>query len=355
MKAMLFYGPQDLRYEDVELGALEDAEVLVKIDWALTGGSDLKTYLRGHPKLIKSTPSLFGYEYAGRVAESRVPEFSVGDPVISANTAPCYQCFFCHKEEYTLCESLEFLNGSFAEYIKIPASIVKHNLLKIPQGLDPREAAATQTLAVALHGLEKSQIQEGDVVAILGLGAIGQSFIKLCKNYLSNIKIVALGRSPQKLELAKANGADHVLDISPCFDEALNANKLKKLWEASFYKEAPYGADKVIEAVGKVDSWEAALALARPGGLVNMFGGCPPGTKISLDTYKLHYEELRIVGAFHHSPKHIRKALKLIASKQISMANLISHEFPLQDLEQALLLQLEGAAMKVGIDIGSCA
>lgn len=350
MKAVLFHGPRDLRYEEYNLGTLEAGEVLVRIELALTGGTDIKTYLRGHPKLIKSTPSTFGYEYCGVITQlgTAVESFAIGDRVVSANTAPCYDCYFCAKQEYSLCRDLQFLNGSFAEYIKIPERIVKHNLLKTPQTLDPKQAASVQTLAVALHGLDRSQIQQGDIVAVLGLGAIGQSFIKLAK--YRGIKVVALGRSTSKLELARKNGADHVIDISQCFAaDELDADKLAKLWQAKFYQEAPYGPDKVIEAVGKLDSWQAALKLVRPGGLVNMFGGCSPGTNIAVDTYKLHYEELSIIGVFHHTPTQIKTALELISSGAISMNDLISHEYPLEKLEEALELQLSGQAMKIAI------
>ncbi len=350
MKAMLYHGPKDIRYEDYDLGYLNSGEVLVRVDVALTGGTDLKTYLRGHPKLITSLPSAFGYEYCGTISELGVgvEGFAIGDRVISANTAPCYECYFCAKQEYSLCRDLQFLNGSFSEYIKIPARIVKHNLWKISPELDPKEAAATQTLAVALHGLDKSDIAKDDIVAILGLGAIGQSFIKLAKH--RGVQVAALGRSAAKLELARANGADYIVDISQCFDnDELNSEKLTKLWEARFYQEAPYGPDKVIEAVGKLDSWQAALALTRPGGLVNMFGGCAPKHSIAVDCYKLHYEELRVIGVFHHTPVHIKAALDLISSGAISMSNLISHEFPLAKLEEALELQLSGQAMKIAI------
>ncbi len=373
MKAMMFYGERDLRYEEHDLGTLETGEVLVRIELALTGGTDVKTYLRGHPKLITSIPSTFGYEFVGTITESKSENFKTGDQVVSANTAPCYQCYFCDKKEFSLCRDLQFLNGSFAEYIKISKRIVTHNLLKVPPGLDLKEAAATQTLAVALHGFERSNIKSGDVVAILGLGAIGQTFIKLCKRFAHNnsedLTIVALGRSADKLALAKENGADYVLDISDCFKNNVDAGsinqldpvKLKRLWMSNFaslqqttnnsdkQELAPYGPDIVIEAVGKPDSWQAALELARPGALVNMFGGCSPGSKIDIDTYKLHYEELRIIGVFHHTPIHIKTALDLLSLGEISMSNLISHEFKLSELEQALELQLSGKAMKIAI------
>jgi L-iditol 2-dehydrogenase len=336
MKAVLFHGPKDLRYEEIEMPDLAAGELLVRVAAALTGGTDVKTYLRGHPKIIKSLPSSFGYEFAGMVAEiapglESLDKIKIGDRVLAANTAPCYKCFFCHKQEFSLCEHLDFLNGSFAEYIKIPAQIVRHNLYKIPEHLSFKSAACTQTLAVALHGLKRSQIKTGDFVAVLGLGAVGQTFIKLCKSYLSDIKVIAIGRSPLKLKLAKDNGADYIIGPDP--------SALKEIY--------PYGADVVIEAVGLAETWTLALEMVRPGGLVNFFGGCPKGSKIELDTFQAHYQELRTVGVFHHSPALIKEALDLISSGKINMDNLITDELPLAELPKALEMSLAGEAIKM--------
>lgn len=334
MKAFLFYGPKDIRLEEVSRPELGDGEVLVKVEAALTGGTDTKTYLRGHPRIIKTIPSSFGYEFAGTVVETNNNDFQIGDRVVAANTAPCFKCFFCNKKEYELCENLDFLNGSFAEYIRIPAQIVKYNLYKIPHELSFKEAAMAQTLAVILHGLAKTEIKSGDTVVIYGLGPIGLSFIKVCKKLFSNLKIIAIGRSQSKLDLALANGADIVLNSS-------NANEgVKKATQG-------YGADKVIEVVGKPEAWLEALSLVRPGGTINFFGGCPKGTKIEIDTFQIHYQEIKILGTFHHSPNYIQEALELIASGKINMLDLISHEMPLSDLTKALEMMIDGKAMKI--------
>jgi L-iditol 2-dehydrogenase len=334
-----YYAPKDIRLEEVAELRLADDEVLVQIEAALTGGTDVKTYLRGHPTLIKSIPSSFGYEFAGKIIKSQSKDFGLGMRVIAANTAPCYECFFCKKQEFELCENLEYLNGSFAEQIIIPANIVKHNLYELPSDLDYKSAAMTQTLAVALHGLDKSQIKAGDNIIILGLGAVGQCFIKLCKSYLSNVTVFALGRSPLKLNLAKANQADYVIDVND-FDMAVE--ELKRL--------LPYGADVVIEAVGQIDTWQEALKLVRKGGLVNFFGGCKQGSTIELDTYQAHYQELRTIGTYHHQPKYIKEALRLIATNTINVSNLISSTRPLAELSQALESMIAGKDLKVCIE-----
>lgn len=335
MKAALFYGPEDIRLEETKLPELSDGEVLVAVKAALTGGTDVKTYLRGHPRIIKKTPSSFGYEFSGIVKESKSAKFKAGDRIVSANTAPCYECYFCKKEEFELCENLDFLNGSFAEEIIIPAQIVKHNSYKLPEGLSFEKAAMLQTLAVALHGFEKSQIKDGDIVCVYGIGAIGQCFIKLCKALKKDIEVYAVGSSELKLELAKKNKADHVV------------NYKKTKIEEYIDERTDYGCDVVIEAVGKPEAWTQALKLVRPGGLVNFFGGCPKGTNIELDTFQAHYSELRTVGVFHHTPKYIKQALDLISSKKIDMSDLISETATLDQLEESLKKMLSGEVLKV--------
>jgi L-iditol 2-dehydrogenase len=338
MRSYLYYGPRDIRLEDVIIPDLLDGEVLVKVIYAATGGTDLKTFQRGHPKIIKNIPSSFGYEFVGLIesVDSSVAGFQQGDYVVAANTAPCYECFFCKKAEYSLCENLEFLNGAFAEYIKIPKNIVKHNLYKVSRFDKLEELSLTQTLAVALHGFERSYIKDDDKLIVYGLGPIGQTFIKLIR-FFTKAEIYAVARSQHKLDLAKENGADFLVDIKNLSDEEIKA-KLKNLLS--------YGADVVIEAVGKPEAWQLCLSLVRKGGLINYFGGCVQGTSIQVDTFRLHYDEIKLIGVFHHSPEYIKAALELISSDKISMKNLISQKFSLSDLPKALALHEDGKVFK---------
>ena len=99
MNAIRFYAPEDIRYEKTEIPRLKQGEVRVKIYSALTCGTDLKTYRRGHPVLIKKTPSGFGHEFAGIIdaVGENVENFKIGDRVVAANSAPCGKCYFCRK------------------------------------------------------------------------------------------------------------------------------------------------------------------------------------------------------------------------------------------------------------------
>ena len=174
MKAIRYYAPQDIRYEEVQVKEPNENEVLVKIEAALTCGTDIKTFRRGHPVLIKTTPSGFGHEFAGSVVKvgENVVDFKIGDRVVAANSAPCGKCFYCQKKQYNLCENLDLLNGAYAEYITIPERIVAKNLLKLPNGLSFEKAAFCEPLANVVHGVERTNIQPGDTVGVFGIGPI---------------------------------------------------------------------------------------------------------------------------------------------------------------------------------------
>jgi len=340
MKAVRFYAPGDIRYEEIPRPVAGPGEVLVQVKAALTCGTDLKTYKRGHPVMIQKAPTVFGHELSGVITEvgAGVESFSLGQRVVAANSAPCQRCFYCRQGRLSLCENLEFLNGSYAEYVAIPARIVQQNLLVLPDHLSFRHAALTEPFACIVHGIERSKIRLGDTVAVIGQGPIGLMFTRLAK--LKGARVIAVDRVAFRLEKARHFGADLLVDAAGVPDPVATVRSLT---------EDGRGVDVAIEAVGLPATWEQALAMTRRGGLANLFGGCPSGTHISVDTQRLHYDELEIIGVFHHTPMYIRKALALIAEGQLDADALITHEMPLQRLEEALQLVASGEALKVAI------
>ena len=311
MKAMRFYAPLDIRFEEVDIPEPQRGEVRIKIEAALTCGTDIKTYRRGHPVLIKKVPSGFGHEFSGVIEKigEDVQGFSVGDRVVAANSAPCGKCFFCTRGDYNLCENLTFLNGAYAEYINIPPQIVKKNLIKLPDDLSFEKAAFTEPLANVVHGVEKTQIKAGETVGVVGLGPIGLMFCKLAK--LKGARVIAAGRNPIKLQLAKDfAGADEIIDLKKY------QNPEKIFLE---FTEEKKGLDVAIECVGLPEIWERMFTFVRRGGRVHLFGGCESGTKIEIDTRRLHYDEIRVLSVFHHTPQYFREALRLIASGKVDV------------------------------------
>ncbi len=339
MNTIQYWGINDIRYEQVELKEPKAGEVVVKVEAALTCGTDIKTLRRGHPVLIKSIPSGFGHEFSGVVAKigKGVKDFTVGDRIVAANSAPCGKCFFCKNEQFNLCEKLEFLNGAYAEYITVPKRIVEKNMIKLPNNLPFELAAFTEPLANVVHGVERTEIKKGDVVGIVGTGPIGLMFARLAK--LKGAKVIVAGRNELKLKLAK--------DFAQV-DEIINIKKYpnpEKIFQ-SFSREGK-GLDVAVECVGQPEIWEMLLRCVRKGGTVHFFGGCKSGSKIELDTTQLHYGDLRILSVFHHTPKYFRMALDLISTGAVEVEKLIGAKYPLEKTKEALELHEKGEALKV--------
>ncbi len=339
MKSIQFYSPSNIKYEEVDIKDPKDDEVQVKIKAALTCGTDVKTYRRGHPVLIKKIPSGFGHEFSGVIEKvgKNVIGFKKGDRVVAANSAPCGECFFCKRKEYNLCEKLEFLNGAYAEYINIPSAIVKRNLLHIPDELSFEKAAFCEPLANVVHGIERTDIKEGQSVGVVGLGPIGLMFVRMAK--LKGARVIAAGRNPLKLKLAKEfGGADEIIDL----------NKYKNPEKIFIdFSEGKKGLDVVVECVGLPEIWERMFTFVRRGGLVHLFGGCESGTSVSIDTRRLHYDDIKVISVFHHTPLYFREALKLITSGDVAVEKLITETMPLERTEDAILKHMNGEALKV--------
>ena len=336
MRAIQYYGPQNIKLEEVMVKPPEEGEVVVKIEAALTCGTDVKTYRRGHPVLIKNIPSGFGHEFSGVVEKvgRNVENFKPGDRVVAANSAPCGHCFFCRKEEYNLCENLDLLNGAYAEYITVPARIVEKNMLILPDNVSFERAAFSEPLANVVHGVERTGIKEGDTVGIIGIGPIGLMFARLAK--LKGAKVIAAGRNPLKLKMAEEfSHADEIIDLK----KYPNPEKI-------FTSFTEKGLDVAVECVGLPEIWERIFSCVRPGGKVHFFGGCKSGSTVTFDTTKMHYGDITMMSVFHHTPKYFRMALDYISSGKVEVEKLITDTLPLDKVEYALNQHIEGKAIK---------
>jgi L-iditol 2-dehydrogenase len=292
VKAALLYAPGDLRVEEVPRPEPGPGDVLVQIEVALTDGTDLKTFDRGHPLLARESPAPFGHEFCGLVDGRRV---------VAANSAPCGVCEGCARGEQ--CLELVFLAGAYADWILVPERIAAVNLHAVPPGVEPEVAAMVEPLACCLRGVERAGIHAGDTVAILGAGPIGL-MLAACVADAGGWPVVVGGR-PERQELVELFGAE---------------------------SGAGTGADVVIEAVGSDAAWSDAVSLVRPGGTVVMFGGLPRDARPAVDAYRLHYEELTVRGSFHHTPATVRAALGFLGSGAYPWDRLVTHRVLLDEL-----------------------
>jgi L-iditol 2-dehydrogenase len=324
MTAAVLYGREDMKIERVDIPALRDDDVLVRVEVALTCGTDLKVWKQGfHARMIQP-PALFGHELAGVVErQGNAVNGGVhkGMRVIPANSAPCDTCFYCRKGQPNLCEDLLFNNGAYAEFIRIPGRIVRQNMLEIPNGVSFVDAAMTEPLACVLRGIHETGIQPGDTVVVIGCGPIGLKFIRILSG--RKIRVIALGKRKSQMRAAERLGAIATFDVSEI------ENPLPLVRELT---EGGRGADAVIEAVGSATTWQWAVQMVRKGGRVNLFGGCPRGTQVNFDPAALHYSEITLKSTFHHTPRFMREALDTIARGEISARDFITGEVPLSEL-----------------------
>jgi len=245
VKAARLYAPGDLRVEEIPKPEPGPGDVLVQIEVALTDGTDLKTFRRGHPLLAQTSPAPFGHEFCG---------LADGRRVVAANSAPCGACAGCARGEQ--CLELVFLAGAYADWLVVPEPIAAVNLHEVPAGIAPEVAALLEPLACCLRGVERAGIDAGDRVAILGAGPIGL-MLSACVADAGGWPVIVGGRDERR-PLVSEFGAE---------------------------PGDGRGADVVIEAAGTERAWFDAEELVRPGGTVVMFGGFD-GDRYQGDTWR---------------------------------------------------------------------
>jgi L-iditol 2-dehydrogenase len=339
MQAVMLLGPKKLSCEELPLPRPGADEVVLKIDAALTCGTDLKAFLRGHPKW--PMPTRFGHEYAGTIAArgKHVAGVREGDAVMLAPTAPCGSCFYCKRNQETLCVSLmeTMVLGGYAEYLTVPSRVIRANLFKKPADLSFAEASLLEPVSCVVHGLQEPTMRPDDIAVIIGAGAFGLLHLVVLRA-LGIEQVYVVARNPRRAKIAKELGATGII---PCAAEEARPLILD-LTEGR-------GADLVIECTAQPRVWEEAIILARPGGQVVLFGGCPPGTTVSLDTYRLHYDQVRVFSPFHFTPKAVRQAMEMLASGKIPTRHLISGSYPLSELPHAFDLLQQGQGIKYAV------
>jgi L-iditol 2-dehydrogenase len=325
MQAAVLHGREDIRIEQVPVPSAAPGELVVRVGAALTCGTDLKVFRRGYHARMIQPPALFGHELAGTVVEagSGVAAFRPGDRVVALNSAPCGECYFCQRHQENLCDDLLFNNGAYAEYIRIPERIVAKNTLLVPDHVPLEHAALTEPLACAVHGFVDSQARPGDTVAVIGGGPLGLMILHVAA--LAGCETFALVRHAGQAEAAKQLGAAHVVQTRSI------AQAIKQTRALTPNKR---GVDIAIEAVGVPEGWEEAVELVRKGGTVNFFGGPPASSSVSLDTNRIHYNDITMRATFHHTPAICRKALELIAGGRFQAGAFITGHAHLYELNR---------------------
>lgn len=339
MRAHVLVEPGKLEMQQVPMPEPEPGGVVIQVRSALTCGTDLKAFLRGHPKF--PTPTLFGHEFAGIVAKTGrgVTKFKEGDIVMSTHSAPCGECYYCKRKQENLCDTImsTMVLGAYAEYIKIPERIVRQNMFEKPASLAFSEAALMEPLACVVHGLEEVATAPEDTALIIGNGAIALLHVAYLRSRGVN-RIVVAGRRDFRQQAALAVGATDLINLTT---ENLEAG-IRELTEGR-------GADLVIECTGQPHIWEQSVNLARRGGTVVFFGGCKRGTTVTFDTLRIHYDQITLRSPFHMTPRAVRRAREILIERQVDWSRLITAEYPLERLDQVFDELQKGDCIKFAV------
>lgn len=325
MMAAVLHSPGDLRYEEVDIPAISNDDVLLQIKATGNCGSDLQRIM------VEGTyhfPCIPGHEFSGVITEvgKNVKGLEVGDRVTAVPLIPCMKCEWCLQGQYNLCEDYGYVgsrsDGSFAEYIRIPA----FNVIKIPDNVDFEDAAMTDPAAVALHAIIRcGGVRVGGTVAILGVGPIGM-FACQWARIMGSGKVIAIDISKKKLEIAKNIDVDITIN-------AYNENIVDRIMEETSGK----GADTIIETAGSIETHKQALLASRKRGKIVHIGRAYSDMVIPDEIYtKIFRRELNIYGSvnsnFSPYDNEWEVTVKYISTGKLVTKPLISHRLPMSEI-----------------------
>ncbi|MDQ6780198.1 MAG: alcohol dehydrogenase catalytic domain-containing protein, partial [Candidatus Eremiobacteraeota bacterium] len=308
MRQATLEAPKTIVWRDTQTPQPAPGEVIVRVRAALTCGTDLKTYRRGHPKL-RFGP--FGHEGSGDVAAvgEGVSDFRPGDPVMWTPTAPCGACERCLAGGENLCSHLtdDMALGAYADFLRLPARVVARNLFPKPADLHYVEAAFLEPLSCVVHGWEvlrnaKPARSSPTAVAIIGAGSIGLLHLGYARH--AGVTATVIAHDQRRMQIAADMGSQAVFSATePALEAAFPA---------------------VIDCGGTVQSWRDAIALTAPGGRTLLFSGLPDRAEVTLDATRVHYDELTLLGSFHFTPADVRAARTLLVEGALQLQPLIS-------------------------------
>jgi L-iditol 2-dehydrogenase len=345
MKAALFYGPGDIRVENIPVPQRGPGDMLIRTHAAAICGTDLRIYNYGHFKIKAGERRVLSHEVSGEIVEigTEVAGYSIGDRVSVVPNIGCGVCNNCRKGLNQLCPDYDAfgisLDGGFAEYMRIPASAIRGgNVMKLPGGIGYEEAALVEPLSCCYNSWRALGTHPGDTVLIVGAGPIGALHVMM--NRLAGAtKIIVTDISEARLEQIRDFGADIVINSAA---QELAA-EIDRITDGE-------GVSVVITACSVPAVQQQALELAGVEGRINFFGGMPKGREqVTLNTNLIHYKQLRVLGTTGSTVGDYRESMKLAASGRLKLAGLVSRKFRIEDASEAFAYAASGEGMKTFI------
>ena len=331
MKAQVFRGVNQLRYEDVPVPTIAADEVLVQVQVVGLCQSDIKKIR--YPLL--EPPRIFGHETAGVIAQvgAEVDRWQVGQRVVVLHHIPCMHCGYCLNDNFSMCEVYKNISttagfapsgGGFAEYVKVPGHIVRNGgLIEIPDDVTFEQASFVEPTNCCLKAVKKAQIAPGQTVLVTGAGPIGLMFVMLVKYF--GARAIATDLLPTRIEKALSVGADAAFDAR---DPELSA-KIQALTQGM-------GVDVSLLAVPSDKAFFQAIDCTRKGGKILFFAEFPDEVEIPINPNLLYRREIDLMGSYSSSYRVQALAAEIVFNRHIDVDALISDRYPLRDLAAAV-------------------
>lgn len=371
MLAAVLQKPGVILLEHINSPAPSSGEIAIQIKAALTCGTDLKAFRRGHHLI--PMPGVFGHEFSGIVAAvgKGIKKIKEGDQVMAVHSAPCLKCRYCRKGYHNLCEHIMNTKvlGAFAEYILLPPHIVRQNVFHKPKKVSFEEAAFLEPLSCVVHSMSSLNVKKIDRALVIGAGPIGLLHVLLLKK--RGAQVAVTDKHSKKLHIAKKFGADLILKSKRRYAappaSVLSPASLRPSRElrhthvplsrvdnpsplvGAVMGEGFLGFDYVFECTGIPEVWESSITYVRRGGTVVLFGGCKSGTTVTFNTGRIHYDEITLRGVFHFTPSDVIKAYKLLSKGNLGISRLISGRYPLAKIQRAFDKLAHGEGIKHAI------
>ena len=324
MFACLLKGPGKVVLEDVPPPKMGQGDVLVRLKAGGICGTDLEKIDGGFGPV-----GILGHEVSGVIEQVGVGVHSLkpGDRVVAHHHVPCYNCYYCQHSDYTMCDSFKATNldpCGFAEFFRVPGfNVTRGGVISLPDTVGFEEAALLEPTACCIRALDKSRVQSGNNVLIVGLGPTGLTHLQLLRNMGAG-EIVGTDIQKARLNMAKKMGADLVLDPN----EQDVPREVRKI--------ASSGADLAIVSTGNPKALSQAFSSVRKGGRILLFGAPAQGAIYQLDVSSLFARQISIVTSYSCVEPEIRRALNLVSRKAIDLGSLVTHRFPLKEAPEAL-------------------
>lgn len=341
MKAAVFQRPGLIALEQRDVYEVGDDELLLQPRAASICGTDLRIFGGGHFKIAPGTPRVLGHELAGTIVQAGrlVAGWRVGQRVALTPNIGCGRCEMCRQGYNNMCPDYEAfgisLDGGFQQYMRIPGSAIRgNNLFEIPDHLGFEEAAVIEPLSCCYNAWKGLEVTPEDTVLVIGPGPIGACFVQLARLAGARQVIVA-GRRAERLREIERFGAGVLIDAS-------RSDVRAEVMRATGGR----GVDVAITAASAPELQPLAIELLARHGRVNFFGGLPKGTRVELDTNRVHYWGLKVLGTTGSSNEDYDRCLRLVADGRIDLASIVSHRYPLEEAAAAFEFAQSGQGMK---------